>query len=111
MNFRGIALSSIYCKLLDNIILETFHDKLCTSDQQFSFKPKSSTNMCTMVLKETSSYYSSNQSSVYCTYLDAINQSVRLFKSGISNRATFVNVNVIRYFTCNVSFLNLMHRW
>jgi len=39
-NFRGIALISVYCKLLDNIILETFHDKLCTSDRQFGFKPK-----------------------------------------------------------------------
>ena len=33
--------------------------------------PKSSTNMCTMVLKETLSYYNSNQSSVYFTFLDA----------------------------------------
>jgi hypothetical protein len=70
-NFRGIALSSIFCKLIDNIILEKFYDELCTSDHQFGFKPKSSTNMCTMVLKETISYYISNQSSVYCTFLDA----------------------------------------
>jgi len=68
-NFQGIALSSIFCKLLDNIILEKFHDKLRTFDHQFGFKPKSSTNTCTMVLKETLSYYSSNQSSVYCTLL------------------------------------------
>jgi len=59
-NFRGIALSSIYCKLLDNIILDKFHGKVCTSaDRQFGFKPKSSTNMFTMVLKGTLSYYSS----------------------------------------------------
>ena len=52
-NFRVIALSSVYCKLLDNIILGKFHDKLCTSDHQFDFKPKSSTNMCTLVLVGT----------------------------------------------------------
>ena len=63
-NFRGTTLSSVHCELLDNIILDKFPDKLCTSDHQFGNKPKSSTNMCTMVLKETLPYYSSNQSSV-----------------------------------------------
>ena len=70
-NFRGIALSSVFCKLLDNIILEKYHDKICTSVHQFGFKAKSSTNMCTMVLKETLAYYRTNQSSVYCIFLDA----------------------------------------
>ena len=67
-NFRGIALSSVYCTLLDNIILDKFRDNLCTCDHQFGFNPQSSTNM---VFKETLSYYNSNQSSVYCTFLDA----------------------------------------
>lgn len=70
-NFRGIALSSVFCKLFDNIILDVFRDKLCSSELQFGFKSKSSTNMCTMVLKETISYYLQHQSSVYCTFLDA----------------------------------------
>jgi hypothetical protein len=70
-NFRGISLSSVFCKVFDNIILEKFYDKLCTSDLQFGFKAKSSTHMCTMVLKETISYYVKNHSSVYCTFLDA----------------------------------------
>jgi len=70
-NFRGIALSSVFCKLFDNIILDKFRDKLCSSELQFGFKTKSSTNMCTMVLKETITYYIKHQSSVYCTFLDA----------------------------------------
>jgi len=70
-NFRGIALSSVFGKIFDNVILHKYHDKLNTSDLQFGFKQQSSTNMCTMVLKETISYYSSNHSSVYCTFLDA----------------------------------------
>jgi hypothetical protein len=57
-NFRGIALSSVFCKLFDNIILARFHDKLNSSDLQFGFKAKSSTNSCSMVLKETISYHS-----------------------------------------------------
>lgn len=57
--------------MLNNIILDKFYDKLCTSDHQFGFKSQCSTNMCTMVLKETISYYIRNQSSVFCTFLDA----------------------------------------
>jgi len=29
----------------------------CTTEQQFGFKRRHSTDMCTMVLKETPSYY------------------------------------------------------
>jgi hypothetical protein len=70
-NYRGIALSSCFCKILDNIILAKNADRLSTSDLQFGFKRKSSTHMCTMVLKETLSYYVSNNSCTFCTFLDA----------------------------------------
>jgi len=39
-NFRGIALSSVYGKLLDNIALFQFGDELQTSQLQFGFKAK-----------------------------------------------------------------------
>jgi len=48
-NFRGIALSSIFIKLFDNIVIHRFYDKLCTSELQFGFKSNSSTHMCTLV--------------------------------------------------------------
>jgi len=70
-NFRGIAVSSVFGKLFDNIVLQQFSDKLQTSQLQFGFKAKSSTNLCTFVLKEAVSYYVNNQSSVFCTFLDA----------------------------------------
>jgi len=54
------------------IVINRFHDKLCTSELQFEFKNNSSTHMCTMVLKETLSYYTHHNSFVYCTFLDAI---------------------------------------
>ena len=57
-----IALSSVFGKILDNIILDEFQNQLNTSDLQFGFKSGSSTNMCTMVLKETLSYYVKNSS-------------------------------------------------
>jgi len=69
-NYRGIALSSIYGKIFDLIVLCKFYDQLCTSSLQFGFKAKRSTSMCTMVLKEVIAYYSTH-GSLYCTMLDA----------------------------------------
>jgi len=57
-NFRGISLSFLFLeKIFDNVILSQFHENLCTSDLQFGFKQNSSTNMCTIILKETVAYY------------------------------------------------------
>ena len=70
-NYRGIALSSILGKCLDRIILNRYADKLMTSPYQFGFKRHHSTTMCTMVLKETIHYYTTNKGRVFCTLLDA----------------------------------------
>jgi len=52
-NFRGIALSSLFGKIFDNIILDRYCDKLLSSELQFGFKANHSTNMCSIVVKET----------------------------------------------------------
>jgi len=67
-NFCGISLSSLFGKIFDNVILSQFHENLCASDLQFGFKQNSSTNMCTMILKETVAYYLNKGSSVFCTF-------------------------------------------
>ena len=64
-NFRGITLSSIYGKLFDNIVLYRYSDSLLSSELQFGFKAKSSTSLCSMVLKESLAYYVNHQSSVF----------------------------------------------
>ena len=46
---RGIALSSIYGKLFDLIVLHKFSDQLSTSPLKFGSKAKRSTSMCMMV--------------------------------------------------------------
>jgi len=68
-NFRGISLSSLFGKIFDNVILSQFHENLCTSDLQFGFKQNSSTNMCTMILKETVAYYLNKGSPVFVLFL------------------------------------------
>ena len=67
-NFRGIALSSVYGKIFDNIVLSRYSERLASSELQFGFKAKSSTNLCSMVMKESIAYYVNNNSSVFCTF-------------------------------------------
>ena len=70
-NYRGIALCSSLCKIIDLVIIEKYCDKLMTSDLQFAFKKDHSTSMCTSVLKEVCSYYLAKDTDVYLCLLDA----------------------------------------
>jgi hypothetical protein len=90
-NYRGIALSSIFGKIFDLIFLSKHTEVLCTSDLQFGFKSKRSTNQCSMVLKEAIAYYVQHGSYVYCTMLDATKAFDRvnyckLFRSLVGRR-------------------------
>ena len=70
-NYRGIAIGSIFCKLFDNVVICKYRCLLSTSDLQFGFKKGHCTQMCTMVLKETISYYVNHNNTTFCTFLDA----------------------------------------
>ena len=54
-NYRGISLC--ICKLFDVILMKKCDKVLHTSDQQFAFKQKHSTAMCSSVLIETVNYF------------------------------------------------------
>ena len=58
--YSSIAISSLLSKLLDYVIIKQQNISLKTSDYQFGFKPKSSTILCTTMVKETIQYYSEN---------------------------------------------------
>ena len=60
-------------KIFDHSVLRRYQSKLIASDLQFGFKAKCSTNLCSLILKETASYmyYLTNNSTVFCTFLDA----------------------------------------
>ena len=69
--YRAIALSSLLCKLLDTIIIETHEDNLITNDLRFGYKKQSSTIVCTSLLLNTVEYYRENDSDCYILLLDA----------------------------------------
>ena len=70
-NYRAIALSGIYGKILDIIIMEKEENQLITSNMQFGFKKGASTSLCTCMVQETISYFVSKNTNVYGLLLDA----------------------------------------
>ena len=70
-NYRAIALSSIFGKILDKIILDQQAEKFETSDLQFGFKKQSSIIMCSTSLIETRILCIDTNSSVYVLLIDA----------------------------------------
>ena len=70
-NYRAIALSSIFGKILDWVILIKEERALCSSHLQFGFKQGMSTTQCTYSMLETVNYYNFNKSNVFVLMLDA----------------------------------------
>ena len=70
-NYRAIALSSIFGKILDWVILIQEESALYSSHLQFGFKKGMSTTQCTYTMLEMVNYFNFNKSNVFVSMLDA----------------------------------------
>ena len=70
-NYRPIALTTVASKILEKLLLVRLKNHLYTTDNQFSFKTKHSTDMCVFTLKSVIDLYISSSSPVYVCYMDA----------------------------------------
>ena len=70
-NYRPIALTCVGSKLLETVMLERYRNCLLSTEAQFGYKPKHSTDMCVFALKETVQFYISLGSPVYLCFMDA----------------------------------------
>ena len=70
-NYRPIAITTVASKIFENIILHYIKDCLYTSDNQFSYKANSSTDMAVFTLKPVIDHYITSSSPVYLCFLDA----------------------------------------
>ncbi len=66
-----ISLCSVFIKVFDNIVLCRYRDSPASKVLQFGLKVVHSTDICSLMRKESVSYYVYNGGSVFCTVLDA----------------------------------------
>ena len=69
-NYRAIALSSTFSKILDWVILIKEEMTLCSSDPQFGFKKGTCTTQCTFSMLETIGHYNFMKSNAFVLILD-----------------------------------------
>ena len=70
-NYRPIALASILSKVLEKLLLDRLSMYITTTDNQFGFKPKHSTDMCIYALKEAVETYRKQGSTMFVGLIDA----------------------------------------
>ena len=64
-NYRAVALSSLFSKILDNCIFSMQSDSLQSDPLQFAYKEKASTVQCVSVVCEVINYYIHKDSCIY----------------------------------------------
>ena len=69
-NYRPVAISTSGSKILEKILFSRLEEFLGTTDNQFGFKAKHSTDMCIFALKETINYYRGLNTPVFVCFLD-----------------------------------------
>jgi len=69
-NYRPGSLATIISKLFEHYML-CISPLLATTENQFGFKPKHGTDMCTFLLKQTVSCYVNKDTPVFSAFLDA----------------------------------------
>ena len=70
-NYRPIALSSSFSKILERLILSQYGSFFSTNTLQFGFKPGHSTSLCSATVKNVITRYIQNGSPVLGCFLDA----------------------------------------
>ena len=109
-NYRPIAITSISSKIVELLVLNRYNECLSTTDNQFSFKAKHSTDMCSFVLKETVDFYTSQNSPVYLSYVDSSKAFDRvnywyLFKKLLTRGLPSLIIRLFIYWYTTQSFI------
>ena len=75
-NYRPIALSFTFSKIIDRSILSNYESVFSTSALQFGFKPGHSTSLCTATVKNVISRYTHNGSLVLGCSFDLVDHGI-----------------------------------
>src|SRR5207253_7387717 len=69
-NYRGIAISNIWAKIVDRLMLIKINEKVKLNECQFGFKKKLSTKMAVQVIIEMGKRYCKRGGSLFCGFVD-----------------------------------------
>ena len=108
-NYRPVAITSVFSKILESIVLDMYQYLLVTSDNQFGFKFEHSTDLCIFGLKQIIEFYHNLSSPVYVCFLDASKAFDRLnhwvlFKKLIDRGIPLIIVRLFVYWYGNQQF-------
>jgi len=101
--YRGITLCSIIAKLFELVLLNQYHDQLCSDDLQFGFKKQSGCAHALFAFKETVRYFTMKSGKVYCAFLDASKAFDKVLHNGLFVKLLKRNVSI--------SFIQLLANW
>jgi endonuclease/exonuclease/phosphatase family metal-dependent hydrolase len=109
-NYRPIAITSVASKIFEKIVLLRIQALLCTNANQFSYKPKHSTEMCVFTLKSIIDFYITASSPVYLCYIDSSKAFDRvnfwcLFSKLIDRNVPLILVRFFMVWYCSQEFV------
>lgn len=108
-NYRPIALTTVMSKIFEILILNRYENSITTTDHQFGFKQRHSTDMCVYTFKQVIEYYKSKSSPMYICFLDAskafdrVNHKL-LFKKLLDRNVPCLIVRVLLFWYVNQCF-------
>lgn len=70
-NYRPVAITTVFSKILEHLILQKYEHLLKTHDNQFGFKAAHSTDQCIFTLKQIIEFYNCLSSPVFVCFVDA----------------------------------------
>ena len=112
-NYRPICISSVFSKLLENVLYSRLSKYLVTACNQFGFKAKHGTEICVFILKELLRYYIAHGSCMHVAYLDASKafdrvNHIKLFRKLTERGIPKWLIRLLCHWYCNQS---LCVRW
>ena len=69
-NYRPIAVATAASKIMESLLMDRLEDYLYSSDNQFGFKSKHSTELCIFALKEVIQYYKYLNTPIFVCFID-----------------------------------------
>lgn len=106
-NYRPIVHTRILSKVLERLILDRLSEYITTTDNQFGFKPKHSTDQCIYASKELVESYTVEDRAVLC-FIDASKAFDRVNHLKLFNKLRGVPSSLVRilaYWYANQSVL------